>query len=56
MNLAHDAGGAGTYLNLPVRIELDHPDHRNTRRDLIEPRRLDCDPGLLELRLRQLNR
>ena len=53
MNLAHDAGGAGTDLDLAVRVGLDHPDHGDSGRDSVEPRRLDRDLGLLELGLGQ---
>ena len=53
MDLAHDAGGAGTDLDLPVRVDLDHPDDGDPGRDAVEPRRLDRDLGLLELGLRQ---
>ena len=53
MNLAHDAGGAGTDLDLAVRVRLDHPDHGNPGRDPVDPRRLDRDLGLLEFGLRQ---
>ena len=53
VNLADDAGGAGTDLDLPVRVGLDHPDDGDPGRDPVEPRRLDRDLGLLELGLRQ---
>ncbi len=39
MNLAHDAGGAGTDLDLAVRVGLDDADYPDLRPDPVESRR-----------------
>ena len=56
MDLAHDAGGTRTHLELAIRVDLDHPDDRNPGRNSIEPRRLDRDLGLLEFEVRLRDR